>query len=111
PAARVRWQFSERRSTGLVAGYARSANALTLNWLAYGEPGAPVARVAAAARPGVLVARVAPGTNGNPSFSGIDENLRRPYTDEFVAGIESGGRESIRLGRGGTVPGRRAQSR
>jgi hypothetical protein len=97
PAARVRWQFSERHRTGLVAGYARSANELTLNWLAYGDPAAPVARVAAAARPGVLVARVGPGTNGNPSFSGIDENLRRPYTDEFVAGIESGRRESMRL--------------
>ena len=97
PAARVRWQLSERRSTGLVAGYARSANALTLNWLAYGDPAAPAARVAAAARPGVLVARVGPGTNGNPSFSGIDEDLRRPYTDEFVAGIEAGRRESMRL--------------
>lgn len=97
PAARVRWQFSERRSTGLVAGYARSANALTLNWLAYGDPAAPAARVAAAARPGVLVARVGPGTNGNPSFSGIDEDLRRPYTDEFVAGVETGRRESMRL--------------
>jgi len=97
PTARVRWQFAERPSAGLVAGYARSANALTLNWLAYGDPAAPVARVAAAARPGVLVARVGPGTNGNPSFSGIDEDLRRPYTDEFVAGIESGRRESMRL--------------
>ena len=58
---------------------------------------APIARVAAAARPGVLVARVGPGTNGNPSFSGIDADLRRPYTDEFVAGIEVGGRESMRL--------------
>jgi hypothetical protein len=95
PAARVRWQFAERGRTTLVGGYARSANALTLNWLAYGDPAAPVARVAAAARPGVLVARVGPGTNGNPSFSGIDENLRRPYTDEFVVGIESGRRESM----------------
>jgi hypothetical protein len=97
PAGRVRWQFAERRQAALFGGYARSANALTLNWLAYGDPAAPVARVAAASRPGMLVARVGPGTNGNPAFSGIDEDLRRPYTDEFVVGVESGRRESMRL--------------
>ncbi len=56
-----------------------------------------MARVAAAARPGVLVARVGPGTGGNPSFSRIDDDLRRPYTDEFVVGVESGRRESMRF--------------
>jgi hypothetical protein len=97
PAVRVRWQFAERRQAVLFGGYVRSANALTLNWLAYGDPAAPVARVAAAARPGVLVARVGPGTNNNPAFSGIDEDLRRPYTDEFVVGVESGRPDSMRL--------------
>ena len=97
PAARVHWRFAERGQAALYGGYARSANALTLNWLAYGDPAAPVARVAAAARPGVLVARVGPGTNNNPSFSGIDEDLRRPYTDEFVVGVESGRPQSMRL--------------
>ena len=97
PAARLRWQFADRGPVALVGGYVRSANTLTLNWLAYGDPAAPVARVAAAARPGVLVARVGPGTGGNSSFSRIDDDLRRPYTDEFVVGVESGRRESMRF--------------
>jgi hypothetical protein len=95
PAARVRWQFAERHA--LAGGYVRSANALTLNVLAYGDPAGAVARVAAAARPAVIVARVGPGTGGNPSFSRIDEELRRPHTDEFAVGVESGRRESMRL--------------
>ena len=80
-----------------MGGYARSANTLNLNWLAYGDPAAPVARVAAAARPGVLVARVGPGTGGNPSFSQINEDLRRPYTDEFVVGLDAGRSQSLRF--------------
>ena len=59
----------------------RSANTLTLNWLAYGDPAAPVAKSRARGR--VLVARVGPGTGGNSSFSRIDDGLRRPYTDEL----------------------------
>ncbi len=97
PSARIRWLFAERRRLALVGGYARSANTLNLNWLAYGDPAAPVARVAAAARPGVLVARVGPGTGGNPSFSQIDDDLRRPYTDEFVVGLDAGRSQSLRF--------------
>jgi hypothetical protein len=97
PAARVRWQFAERGRLALVGGYARSANALNLNWLAYGDPAAHVARVAADARPAVIVARVGPGTGGNPLFSQIDDDLRRPYTDEFVVGLDSGRMESMRF--------------
>ena len=97
PSARVRWLFAERRRLALVGGYARSANALNLNWLAYGDPAGPIARVAAAARPGVLVARVGPGTGGNPSFSQIDDDLRRPYTDEFAVGLDAGRSESMRF--------------
>jgi hypothetical protein len=97
PSARIRWQLAERRRFALVGGYVRSANTLNLNWLAYGDPDAHVARVAAAARPGVLVARVGPGTGGNPAFSQIDEDLRRPYTDEFVVGLDAGRMESVRF--------------
>jgi hypothetical protein len=97
PSARIRWLFAERRRLALVGGYARSANTLNLNWLAHGDPAAPVARVAAASRPAVLVARVGPGTGGVPSFSQIDEDLRRPYTDEFVVGLDAGRIESMRF--------------
>jgi hypothetical protein len=97
PSARIRWMFAEQRGLALVGGYARSANTMNLNWLSYGDPAAHVARVAADARPAVLVARVGPGTGGNPAFSQIDEDLRRPYTDEFVVGLDAGRLESMRF--------------
>lgn len=97
PAARVRWLFAERGRLALVGGYSRSANALNLNWLAYGDPAAPFGVVAAAARPSVVVSRVGPGTGGDPSFSRIDDDLGRPYTDEFVVGLESRRGESTRF--------------
>ena len=97
PAARIRWLFADRGRFALVGGYARSANALNLNWLAYGDPAAHVARVAADARPAVIVARVGPGTGGDPLFSQIDDDLRRPYTDEFVVGLDAGRMESMRF--------------
>ncbi len=86
PHAYLRMAFSDRRS--LTLGWARSANALTHNWLAFGDPGAPTARVVSTAAPNTLVARVGPGINGNPAFSGLDPDLKRPYTDEFVIGWE-----------------------
>ncbi len=86
PHAYLRLAFSDRRS--LTLGWARSANVLTHNWLAFGDPGAPTARVVATGAPNTLVARVGPGINGNPSFSDIDPDLKRPYTDEFVIGWE-----------------------
>ena len=94
PHAYLKWALSERRA--FVFGYSRSANALNQNWLAYGDPNAPVATVAAAAAPGVIVSRVGPGTGGNPAFSGIDDGLKRPYTDEFVIGYEKRRSESTR---------------
>jgi len=88
PAATLRWRTSERHDFWLIGSYARRANALRLDWLAYGDPAAPVATVAAASAPGTIVARVGTGTGGNPAFSAIDRDLRRPYTDEFVVGFE-----------------------
>jgi hypothetical protein len=86
PHAYLRFAKSERRAFTL--GYARSANALNQNWLAYGDPAASVARVAAASAPNVLVSRVGPGTGGNAAFTAIDASLKRPTTDEFVIGFE-----------------------
>ena len=34
------------------------------------------------------MSRVGPGTGGNTAFSSIDEDLKRPFTDEFVVGYE-----------------------
>jgi hypothetical protein len=97
PAARLRWLFAERRGLALMSGYARTANALNLNLLAYGDPAAPVASVAAATAPNTVVARVGPGTGGNPAFSRIDDDLGRPHSDEFVVGLEWRRRPSTRF--------------
>ena len=94
PHAYLRYTFGERRA--LILGYARNANALNQTWLAYGDPSASVATVAAARAPGVIVSRVGPGTSGSASFSGIDPALKRPYTDEFVVGWEKRRSETMR---------------
>ena len=86
PHAYLRWQLGTRRA--LIGGYARSANALNQTWLAYGDPAASVATVAAARATNLIVSRVGPGTGGNVAFSQIDEDLKRPYTDEFTIGFE-----------------------
>ncbi|MGC4081332.1 MAG: hypothetical protein QM736_04260 [Vicinamibacterales bacterium] len=86
PHAYLRMAFSDRRS--LILGYARSANALTHNWLAFGDPAAATARIVSTAAPNTVVARVGPGINGNVGFSGIDPDVKRPYTDELVVGWE-----------------------
>lgn len=94
PRAHLRYGLGEHRA--LIFGYARSANALTHNWLAYGDPVASTATVAATAAPNIIVSRVGPGTGGNASFSGIDSDLKRPVTDEFVVGFEKRRGESTR---------------
>lgn len=86
PHAFMRVGFSDRRT--LIFGYNRTANVLTHNWLAFGDPSAPTARVVSSAAPNTLVARVGPGINGNVAFSGIADGLKRPYTDELVIGWE-----------------------
>lgn len=100
PSATLRWEFADRAHMTLVAGYRRSANQLNLDLLAYGDPAAPTAMVSRwVAAPGpasTVVDLVGPGTGGDATFSSIDPNLKRPYGDEFVIGIESRPREWLR---------------
>jgi hypothetical protein len=90
PRADLRWQFGNK---ALVGGYRRSANRLNLDLLAFGDPNAETAIVtrllSAPLATAAIIDRVGPGTGGDPTFSSIDPHLKRPYTDEFVVGIES----------------------
>jgi hypothetical protein len=90
PRADLRWQFGNK---AIVGGYRRSANRLNLDLLAFGDPNAETAVVTRLLLPPIasaaIIDRVGPGTGGNPGFSSIDPNLKRPYTDEYVIGIES----------------------
>jgi hypothetical protein len=90
PRADLRWQFGNK---ALIGGYRRSANRLNLDLLAFGDPNAETAIVTrllpAPLAAAAIIDRVGPGTGGNPTFSSIAPNLKRPYTDEYVIGIES----------------------
>jgi hypothetical protein len=104
PSGVLRWEFADRAHVTLVAGYRRSANQLNLDLLSFGDPAAPTAVVTrwlagplAAPVLGSVVDLVGPGTGGDPAFSRIDPDLKRPYTDEYVVGIESRRRGWLRL--------------
>lgn len=98
PQAQVRWRATERARITVYGGYRRAADRLLLDTLAVGNPSERTADIyrwnafsgsAPSAPPGPLVARAGPGTAGDPAFSRIDPELRRPVTDELVIGMES----------------------
>lgn len=86
PHVSLRYGLGATRALWL--GYARSANTLNQTWLAFGDPTAPTATLAAVGAPGVITSLVGPGTGGRVGFSSIDPNLKRPHTDELVVGFE-----------------------
>jgi hypothetical protein len=90
PRVALRWKRRESSFVTYVAGYRRAADRLTLDTLAVGDPFAPTAAVSRWTAQGVgpVVARVGPGTGGDPTFSVIDPSLRRPTIDEVVAGVD-----------------------
>jgi hypothetical protein len=103
PRVHARAVVAERWNTAVRAGYARLTARLPLDVLAVGDPGASTADVfrwdpaAPVDTPGPLVARFGPGTRGNASFSRIDPDLVRPYTDEVVLAIEARPRPALLL--------------
>ena len=90
PYVSLRWKQGESSHFTWVAGYRRAVDSLTLDTLAVGDPAASTANVFRWTAQGVgpLVARVGPGTAGDPTFSAIDPSLARPTTDEVVAGVD-----------------------
>ena len=107
PHVSLRWLAREGGGMAVFAGYGRSAYRLPLDVLAIGDPAAPRADLfrwdaPAGAEPpltalGPLVARVGPGTGGDNTFSAIDTDLKRPYTDEVVVGLEAHPRHDLTL--------------
>jgi hypothetical protein len=90
PRVALRWKRSESSFVTYLAGYRRAVDRLTLDTLAVGDPFAPTAAVSRWTAQGVgpVVARVGPGTGGDPAFSAIDPSLSRPTIDEVVAGVD-----------------------
>src|SRR5262249_8020630 len=77
PRVPLRWKRSPSSFVTYVAGYRRAADVLTLDTLAVGDPFAPTASVSRWTAQGVgpVVARVGPGSGGDPAFSAIDPSL------------------------------------
>jgi hypothetical protein len=104
PRAVLRWELADRGRATVVAGYRRAPNRLNLNVLQIGDPAAPTATVTrwvGGPPPGAgapVIDYVGPGTAGDPAFSSIHGDLRRPVTDEVVLGIETRRRGWLRIG-------------
>ena len=99
PRGLLRWQIFHTADVAAVAAYRRSAYQPPLNVLAIGDPAAPVADVSAwnGSAIGPLVARVGPGTGGDPAFTQLDQRLERPTTDELVFAIRARPRPGLEL--------------
>jgi hypothetical protein len=91
PRLSLRWKQGRSSHFTWVAGYRRAVDRLTLDTLSVGDPAAEtafVSRLSSQISLPVVVARVGPGTGGDPAFSAIDSSLARPTTDEVVAGVD-----------------------
>jgi hypothetical protein len=100
PRASFRWLVDARHGVGLFGGFARSAHQLPLADLAWGDPASPRADVfrwtggstdpTVGASPRLFSA--GPGGIGR-----IDPDLRRPYSDDLIAGVEVQPLAGVRL--------------
>ncbi len=90
PSASIWWAATSSGHTWIFGAYRKAADVLTLDTLAVGDPAASTGTVSAWTSQGVgpIVARVGPGTSGNPAFSAISPSLNRPTTDELTVGGE-----------------------
>jgi hypothetical protein len=99
PRAGARWMLWEHAGLSVVSVYRRSAFQVPLDLFAFGDPAASTADVfrwdGNAAGP--WVARVGPGTGGDPGFTQIGANIRRPITDEIVTAVELHPRSTLRV--------------
>ena len=98
PRVSIRWKPRGNERATLVASYARYQWQLPLQNLSFGDPTAAQGqvyrwldanndRIFQPSERGALIARIGPGSpNGETA---IDPRLRRPFTDEFVIGVES----------------------
>jgi len=99
PRAHGRWAIDSRGRFSLLGGYAKYAHRLPLDYLAASDPAAPAGRVYrwndananhafADGERGTLIGLV--GACCSTEYrSGIDPDLRRPYTTEWIAGGEA----------------------
>ena len=99
PRGLLSYQIFHKDDVAAFAGYRRSAYQLPLNVLAVGDPAAPAADVNTwpVSGTGALIARVGPGTAGDPLLTQISATLDRPTTDELVLGLRARPRPGLEL--------------
>ncbi len=100
PRVAMRWSIVDAWRIALFSGYGRTADALALGTLAYGDPAAPVADVYrwnGGSNLGPLVARVGPGVGNVGALTRTDAHLARPTTGELDIGIEASPVRAMRL--------------
>jgi hypothetical protein len=101
PAVHVHGELGTNLDLRFMVGVRRTPHRLLSQLLTVADPASPTADVyrweplSPADAP--LVARVGPGARTDARFSAIDPQLRRPQTGEFVMGLESRPRQSLRL--------------
>ncbi len=91
PRALAEWRVVQKFDIRLTGAYRRSAYQMPLNVLAIGDPAAPVADIArwTGGSFGTPIARVGPGTGGDPALTSIDPALKRPTTDELTLAVRT----------------------
>jgi hypothetical protein len=98
PSLGVRWELTTFKRIAAIARLERYGHRLPIGDFAYGDSSMPTGDVyrwsatgsdPAASQRGDLIARVGPGSGGDPVFIGIDPNLGRPYVNELTFGFES----------------------
>ena len=91
PRALAEWRVLQKFDIRLTGGYRRSAYQMPLNVLAIGDAAAPVADIArwTGGSSGTPIARVGPGTGGDPALTSIDPALKRPMTDELTLAVRT----------------------
>src|SRR5262245_28573704 len=91
PRALAEWRVVQKFDIRLIGGYRRSVFQMPLNMLAIGDAAAPVADIArwTGGSAGTPIARVGPGTGGDPALSSIDPSLKRPTTDELTLAVRT----------------------
>ncbi len=89
PTVSARWELSSQDEISLFAGATRSAHLVPLDFLALGDPAAPTIEVLRwESDPSVLV---------KTGVSRIDPAIERPYSNEFIFGVDARPRAGLRL--------------
>ena len=89
PTVSARWVLSSQDEISLFAGATRSAHLVPLDFLALGDPAVPTIEVLRwESDPSALV---------KTGVSRIDPAIERPYSNEFIFGVDARPRAGLRL--------------